>query len=92
MGKRHYYVPQFNLKGFSPGGKTIRVFFGNRGSIVPNAKIKGQAQKPRYYRSEALEETLSLLEGLQSSVIKKLLSCGESGDRRLFNKILIGGF
>src|ERR1700743_1965325 len=77
--KEHHFVPQFYLKAFGNGGKSIRLFNIARRQHVSGAPIKSQCARHKLHAFKpGLEQTLATLEGAAATAIRSIVKTGDA--------------
>lgn len=67
-----HFVPQYYFRLFTGGGRKIHLLDKRDDSILLNASIKRQCASNRFYGSDEVEKSLSLLEGQQSTALREI--------------------
>ena len=69
----HHFVPQFYFRYFSEDGSQIHLLHRASERIIPNAPIKGQCVKRRFYGPEEIKRSISQMEGKHSKAIRNAI-------------------
>jgi len=74
--KSQHYVPQFYLRGFSleKSDRLIALYNIPTDTYVPCASIKKQACRDNFYKSLMIEDSLAVVEGAASTIIRDLIT------------------
>lgn len=70
--KNHHFVPQFYFRRFSSDGRSICALQVSSGKFIENSSIKCQASKTWFYGDDIVEQELGTIEGICSSVLRKM--------------------
>ena len=77
--KEHHFVPQFYLRAFGNGGKSIRLFNIARRQHVAGAPIKSQCARHKLHAFRpGLEQTLATLEGAAATAIRSIVNAEQA--------------
>lgn len=69
----HHYVPQFYFRYFSTNSRSICLLNRASGATIPEASVRGQASKSRFYGKDEVERALGNVEGACSGALRKLV-------------------
>jgi len=71
--KRHHFVPQFVLRGFSADGASVPTFVLETGELHRHASVRGQcAEEYLYGRESHMEDAFAESEGRVAAVLRHL--------------------
>ena len=73
QAKRHHFVPQFYLRRFSGGKRSLTLLHKKSGRIIRNASIKGQCAIDNFYGwNDEIELALGKVESVAASLIETM--------------------
>jgi hypothetical protein len=80
--KEHHFVPRLYLRAFSENKKQVRLYNFAKGRYVPDAPIKSQCSRRKFYAfAPGLEQELARLEGAWAQAIRSVLDRGTPPER-----------
>ena len=93
MGSKlnHHFVPQYLFRLFSGGERYIHLVTKPTLRIILGASIKGQCARPKFYRTEELEDELAKLDACHAAAYRAVCREAWSSSRIGLNEADIAG-